>query len=711
MEGTVSATDPVSPPALPEMAAGNRPLAGDVRGVLSHLPFRRLWIALSFSSLGDWLGFLATTALAAELTGDDQAKSAYAISGVFFFRLLPALVIGPFAGAFADRFDRRKLMVVCDLSRFVVFASIPLVRNLAYLLVASFLVEAISLFWISAKEASVPNLVPEEKLEAANQLGLITAYGTAPVAAAVFIALAVIARLLGAANLPFFDTNRVDLALYVNAATFLFTAWIVWQMHDSIGHAKRAVAVDDDDTVEKQSLFKSIGEGWRFVGQSPLMRGLVFGILGAFAAGGVVIALAKPFVVVLHGGNAGYGLLFGAVFTGLALGMAAGPQLLADFSRKSLFGLSIMAAGVTLMINAVLPNLIFVITATLLVGAFAGIAWVTGYTMLGAEVADELRGRTFAFVQSLVRVDMLVVLVAAPLVAGRIGFSEIRIGHAEIRSDGVTLTLFAAGAIAALVGLLAFREMDEHAAAPLLQQIRRALRPDSSAQMPHYPGLFIAFEGGEGAGKSTQVELLAQWLEDAGLRTVITREPGGTALGREVRRVLLDRATTGLSPRAEALLYAMDRAQHVAEVMRPALHRGDVVITDRYVDSTLAYQGGGRELSQGELSRLSKFATGNLVADLTVLLDIDPRVGLSRITDEPDRMEAEEIGFHDRVREAFTELAGRAPHRYLVVDASKAPADVQQQIRSRVARLIPSDAMNRVEPAPVAAVSEPVGRA
>ena len=254
----------------------------------------------------------------------------------------------------------------------------------------------------------------------------------------------------------------------------------------------------------------------------------------------------------------------------------------------------------------------------------------------------------------------------------------------------MTITLFGAGLLAALVGLLAFRQMDDHADLPLLQQVRRALRPDAETALASYSGRFIAFEGGEGAGKSTQIALLAQWLRDNGLATAVTREPGGTELGREVRRLLLDRATTGLSPRAEALLYAMDRAQHVAEVLRPALQRGDIVITDRYVDSTLAYQGGGRELSAGELSRLSKWATGNLVADLTVLLDVDPVVGLARISEEPDRMESEDLGFHQRVREAFTELAGRAPHRYLVVDASKPAADIQQQIRARIVRLLPA---------------------
>ncbi len=665
---------------------GQRPAASEVRGVLAYTAFRRLWIALSLSSLGDWLGFLATTALAAELVSG-PARGAFAISGVFAFRLLPALVIGPFAGAFADRFDRRKLMVTCDVARFAVFASIPIVRNLAYLLIASFVVEAISLFWISAKEAAVPNLVPKERLEAANQLSLITTYGTAPLAGAVFTFLAVFARLL-AEVLPFFGTNRVDLALYVNAATFLFTAMIVWRMKDSIGRARRG-RVRGDHGQAHEPMLRAIADGWKFVGANRLMRGLVLGILGAFAAGGVVIALSRPFAGVLRGGNAGYGLLFGTVFTGLALGMAVGPQLLADFSRKSLFGLSITAAGIALMINALLPNLILAVAATLLVGAFAGVAWVTGYTMLGAEVEDEFRGRTFAFVQSLVRVDLLVVLVIAPAIAGAIGPGSFHIGSAVVRRDGVTLTLFSAGLLASIVGLVAFRQMDEHAGGSLVQQIRSALR-GGDAGTPAYDGLFIAFEGGEGAGKSSQVQRLAEWIRDQRLPLVVTREPGGTPIGQELRKVLLDRGTAGLAPRAEALLYAMDRAQHVAEVIAPALSRGTVVITDRYIDSTLAYQGGGRELSQSELVRLSKWATGHLVPDLTIVLDIPPDIGLARITGEPDRIEAEDLAFHGRVREAFTELASRTPHRYLVVDATKPPEAVQEIIRARVARLLPT---------------------
>ena len=165
-----------------------------------------------------------------------------------------------------------------------------------------------------------------------------------------------------------------------------------------------------------------------------------------------------------------------------------------------------------------------------------------------------------------------------------------------------------------------------------------------------------------------------------------------TETGRRVRELLLDPASR-LSPRAEALLYAADRAQHVAEVVRPALERGAVVLTDRYVDSSLAYQGAGRELSVDEVQRLSTWATGDLVPDLVVLLDVDPRTGLRRAGDAPDRIEAESLEFHERVREGFLDLAGGHPDRYLVVAADQAPEQVQARVQERLASLVPAPAV------------------
>ena len=648
--------------------------------MLSYGTFRRLWLALSFSSFGDWMGFLATTALASELTGGGPDAN-FAIGGVLIFRLLPAIVLGPFAGVFADRFDRRKQMVVCDVLRFAVFASIPLVRSLPYLLVASFVVEAISLFWIPAKEASVPNLLPPPKLEAANQVSLITTYGTAPVAAVVFTGLAKLTDALGA-GIGFFKTNPVDLALYFNAATFLFAALTIWRLREIGGPRHRTAPDGEAVEVERRGMFGDIADGWRFVGSTPLIRGLVLGILGAFAAGGAAIALGRTFVEVLGGGDAAYGLLFGSIFTGLALGMAVGPRLLADLSRRRLFGLSIIAAGASLAVMALLPELILALFATLSVGAFAGIAWIVGYTLLGLEVEDDKRGRTFATVQSLVRVDLLAVLAAAPLIAGFIGDHRIRLFRVYVRSDGVTITLFIAGLLAVAVGVLAYRQMDD-GDVPLWREIAHTL---PWLRRTQHNGLFIAFEGGEGAGKSTQARLLAEWVRGFRDDVVVTFEPGATKAGAAIRKLLLSPAHHGLTSRAEAMLYAADRADHVENVVRPALARGAVVITDRYADSSLAYQGAGRDLPLAEVRRLSQWATCGIRPDLTILLDLDPAVGLARAGGTPDRMERESLEFHERVRSAFRHLAHEGRSRYVVVDASRPPDEVAAQVRAAVER-------------------------
>ncbi len=194
-----------------------------LRGVLRVTPFRRLWYATALSSLGDWLGLLATTALATSLTHSYQAQN-YALGGVLVVKLLPAIVLGPVAGAFADRFDRRRTMVVSDFIRFGFFLTIPLVHTVAWLLVASFLIECVSLFWLPAKDASVPNLVRRDQIEAANQLSLITTYGITPVlGAALFSVLSLITNVL-ARHLHFFRAQPVNLALYFNAGTFLFGA-------------------------------------------------------------------------------------------------------------------------------------------------------------------------------------------------------------------------------------------------------------------------------------------------------------------------------------------------------------------------------------------------------------------------------------------------------------------------------------------------------
>lgn len=196
-------------------------------------------------------------------------------------------------------------------------------------------------------------------------------------------------------------------------------------------------------------------------------------------------------------------------------------------------------------------------------------------------------------------------------------------------------------------------------------------------------GLFLCLEGGEGAGKSTQAARLVEWLEGLGHRVVLTREPGGTEVGQVLRRIVLDNDTGELSPRAEALIYAADKAEHVDHVVLPALADGAIVLTDRYVDSTLAYQGAGRQIGVAELEAVARWATSELRPHLTIVLDVDPAVGLSRF-EGADRIEAEPLEFHQRVRQHFLDLAAVDPTHYLVVDASRTPVDIHDDIRAAV---------------------------
>jgi dTMP kinase len=214
--------------------------------------------------------------------------------------------------------------------------------------------------------------------------------------------------------------------------------------------------------------------------------------------------------------------------------------------------------------------------------------------------------------------------------------------------------------------------------------------PQPNVPGPTGPGLFLTLEGGDGSGKSTQAAFLETWLTEAGRTVVRTREPGGTELGEELREIVLHRRGH-IAPRAEALIYAADRAHHVATLVRPALARGEVVIQDRYLDSSVAYQGAGREIDGGEIRDVSLWATEGLLPDLTVLLDLDPAIGRTRLDaarTRYDRLEAEAAAFHARVRDAYLGLAAAEPERFLVLDATLPVEELALAIRARVSEVL-----------------------
>ena len=648
--------------------------------VLSIPAFRKLWRAMAFSSFGDWLGLLATTALAQQLSNGDYAKANFAIAGVFIVRLLPAVILGPIAGVIADRFDRRRLMIICDILRFALYFSIPIVGNYFWLYTASILVETVSLFWSPAKEATVPNLVPKHKLENANQVSLLAAYGTAPIAAAIFSILALISSAIAAA-FSLKHGSAADIALYINAFSFAFCALTVYRLKDIPKGPSEKNKVNE-------SMGRSLLEGWKFVSSSKVIRGLIFGMLGAFVAAGAVIGLARTFVGDLQAGEAAYGVLFGAVFAGLALGIAAGPKVFAQFSRRRLFGAALTTSGFFLLILALIQNLVLAILIVVLLGAFAGISWVTGFTMLGMEVADDVRGRTFAFVQSLIRIVLVGVLAIAPIIAAAIGEHSYEIQNIHLTYNGAAFTMFFSSLIAITVGIISYHQMKDRPGVSLFSDIKSAFRGELGAiTTPVTKGLFIAFEGGEGSGKSTQTKLLKEWLESQDKTVTLSREPGGTELGKDLRKILLDNKTGAISPRAEALMYAADRAHHVFSLIRPALDRGEIVITDRYFDSSIAYQGAGRVLDPSEIARISRWATESLTPSITIILDQNPEIGLQRIK-SADRLESEPLDFHNRVRHEYLQLASLDPERYLVIEAGRTIEEIHQDITERISKYL-----------------------
>ena len=694
VDGLPSAGVPVPPEAPVDSGMGAVGLVAKLRAVLRVRDFRRLWLSMSLSSFGDWLGLLAITATATSLVNGFAAAN-FALGGVLLFRLLPAIVLGPLAGAFADRFDRRKTMVVVDVLRFGLFASIPIVDNLIWLFVAQFLIEAFTLFWIPAKEAAVPNMLRKDQLEPANQLSLVTTYGLTPVLAA--IVFAVLTSVGGRLSDVIPGVDEVDLALYLNALTFLVAAVVIWNL-PSISGRRSASWVKS-----QESFLGSLKHGFSFAGHTPLVRGLIIGITGAMAAAGVIIATGQAFANAHGGGDAAYGLLFGAVFVGLGSGIAFGPSIARDLARERIFGVAIVGAGAMVLLMSWTFTLWIALLLVVFMGFFAGIAYLAGFTLLGTEVEDEIRGRTFAIVQSLVRAALILSLAIVPFFVGFIGRHHVDLGIATVPLTGERVMLFVAGLLALGVGVLSYRQMDDGRPVPLLADVVTAIRRDTTARRRPGGGVFIAFEGGEGAGKSTQVRRLQEWLTNEGLVARATFEPGATPSGAGIRSIVLDRAHTGIASRSEALLYAADRAQHVHDVLRPALDAGEVVITDRFVDSSLAYQGAGRTIPMDDVRMLSRWATEGLEPDLTVVLDLPPDVGLARARGRAvaDRLESESLDFHQRVRQTFLALAEADPDRYLVVDARQTPDEIAATIRVRVAELLSGLPLQQiVQPAP-----------
>ncbi|MHA6620561.1 bifunctional MFS transporter/dTMP kinase [Pseudonocardia sp. DLS-67] len=648
--------------------------------------FRRLWLVTSVAGVCDWMSLLALSALATQLTSGYTAQS-FALGGVVATKLFPALVLGPLAGALADKFDRRRVMVVCDLLRFVLFVSIPIVGSLWWLFIATFLIEICALFWIPAKDASVPNLLRRpDQVETANQLNLVMTYGVAVITAASLFA--VITRVGGVVGGSGSALSTVFLALVMSGVAYLVIALTVWfRIPEISGRATERRAAGP-------SLVGMLRDGASFVVRTPLIRGLVIGIVGAFAAGGTVVGSATLYASSLGGGNAAYGVLFASVFVGLALGMGAAPRMARRIPHNRLFGAAIVAAGLALVLVSIAPHLFVAIAAVMLVGGFAGIAFLTGLTIIGSQVADEIRGRIVAFVQSIVRLTLLGSMALVPVIVGFVSARWIHVFGYPVLVDGTRVVMLAGGLVAAVVGMLAYRQMDDRRTEPILPDLLAALR---RGEPRHGAGVLIAVEGAPAEETTEQAARLARRLRSAGYLVV---EPDDGERDRE-RWTAATREAALSGPRAQALAAAAVQADQVERVIRPALAKGAVVVVDRFLVSRLAQFGvaadrassaGQPELDPAELESLAAWATGRLRPDVSVLLDRAPVAAPPQV----GGVAGEE---HVRVQRLLTRMAAAEPHRYVVVDPDGPADEVAERIFAGLQPVLPAPPTRDVDAA------------
>lgn len=639
------------------------------RRVLAIKPFRRLMGVSFVCSTADWLTLLGLTGYVTKLT-ESYAAQNFAFTGVVLTLLLPGLIFAPLGGLLADKFDRRVIMVIADLARCGLLLSIAIVGSPIWLFIANFLVGMSSTMWIPSKDAAAPNLLRrKDQVETASQLGMVVTYGFAVVAGAGFYAL--VSGLPQVLGLPEGTTGEFGLARLVVIITgllYLLSALIVWRIPQlSLRNVHEAPREEPEDA-DKPGLWQMVKDGAKFVRSTKLVRGLLIGMVGAFAAGGAVVGSAKPYSESLLAGDSAFGMMFVAVFLGLALGMAGAPKLARRLPHDRLFGIAIVFAGLALCAVALAPHLVVAMSAIVLVGACAGAAFLTGVTIIGSRIEDDIRGRINAIYQSLMKIILGGSVAVVPLLIGLVQPRTIELFGNTVKVDGTRPVLLGGGVLAALVGIVAYRMMDSRRVEPIMTDLRNALR-----RRPRRPnGLLIAIEGTTATDTATQAAKLALWL-----RRQVTH-PIGLATDpalddKRLASILHNASLTGA--RAKALAAAAVRADIVERDVRPALDSGGIVVMERFADSSLAHLSAVAGLDTAELEGLADWATEQLRPDLTLLLDVDPG-------EEPDGQISTDAAW--RMRGLLAEWAAADPDNYVVVDADGTPEEVAERVRVAV---------------------------
>ncbi|MBP2340343.1 dTMP kinase [Saccharothrix coeruleofusca] len=657
-----------------------------IRSVLAIRPFRRLWGVTYLCSIGDWLSLLALTGLVTRLLESYQWQS-FALSLVVLTQLLPGILFAPLGGVLADRFDRRKIMVVCDLLRGGLFISIALVGTAWWLFVANFLVGCCAMLWIPAKDSAVPNLLRRpDQVETANQLGLVMTYGISVISGAGLYSL--ISGIPGYLHLQNTDIEfRIaTIAVMVNGALYVTSAIMVATRIPELS-GRAAVVRRARQDGDAPGFFAMLRDGLRYAGRTPLVRGLVIGMIGAFAAAGAVVGTAKLYANSLLGGDSTFGLLFVAVFAGLAAGMATAPRMARRLPYDRLFGLTIVLAGLSLLVVAIAPHLWIALIAVALVGGCAGVAFLTGLTIVGSQVEDAMRGRTVALLQSLLKVVLFATSATTPLLVSLVQQRTVTAFGHPMQVDGTRPVLFGAGVVAALLGLIAYRQMDDRRSEPLLSDLVAAIR----GRPRRGGGLLIAVEGNTRRDTAAQARRLAEALRASGREVLLASDPD---LDEQRLRNLLSTADLA-GVRAHALVAAAVRADVVEREVRPALDGGSLVVMERYVDSPLAHFSAAGSVEPREVEGLVDWATGRLRPDITVLLDRSPLPAA-----EGGKRPMDNAEHHWRVQRLLSEMASADPERYAVVDADADEDQVAERVRAAVLPLI--EARQSARPTPAA---------
>ncbi|MEU8824476.1 dTMP kinase [Streptomyces sp. NPDC048636] len=699
-------------PTSGALAADSRERA--VRALLRYPPLRRLWSAQLVGGAGDALAVLVLVLLSLQASvaagsfGGGYRGAALAVAAVLGVRLLAtvlfgAVLLGPVSALLAPSgpLDRRWTMIGADGVRLVLLLIAPLWIEwrpddaVAWLLVTAFVVGVAERFWTVAKDDAAPALLPAppaegaavrplpDHLDALRRLSLRTSFLTLPLAAAGLLVVTLFGRLLGT-GMEWFHDHQAALGSYVGAGLFAASISILYFVELPAAQTPRTRSPLEG--LRRPRAASGTGADKGRTGAVPL---LVLSCAAVAAAIAAAVGVAALQAVDLGGGPVGFSLLVLALSGGPALGVRWAPLVLPGLSRRRLLALSIALTGLALLAAGLVHDATTVLMITLIAGLSAGVAAHTGHALLDQESEESRRHRMTEHLHAVVRVFVGLGAVIAPLLAAVIGPHRLGDGEWVFAHGGAAFTLMLVGALLLPVAALVLGRTDDRQGVPLRRDLREALRGGGADEAPAATGFFIAVEGGDGAGKSTQVEAVAEWVRAKGHEVVVTREPGATAIGKRLRSILLDVSSAGISHRAEALLYAADRAEHVDSVVRPALERGAVVISDRYIDSSVAYQGAGRDLSATEIARISRWATDGLVPHLTVLLDVSPEAARERFTEAPDRLESEPAEFHQRVRSGFLALAAADPARYLVVDAGQLPEAVTSAVRHRLDQMLP----------------------